>query len=195
MGDEAVALLRHLRSQARKLGLAIRTQTAARTSGSRAYALIDRESGRVVKADLPNLVEVQTQLWWIVRNRKREQSSLLVNEVRQELCPTCGTPRVAFFALCLSCGLDYEATRAPTPDNEPKPRWNGPSGGLYGGSLPQAQPIEPLASAQERIASRLAALAHEVGYRLQFGSLRQLAGGAIFGLIVGAIVALLGATR
>ncbi len=194
MRDEQPVQIRHLRTQAGKLGLAIKTKRASRSTGSRAYNVVDRNTGQVIGADLPDLVDVQTQLWWIVRDRAQHRSRPgFVNEVPEERCPTCGTPRVAFYRLCLSCGLDYEANRTATRIVQPKPPWRGPHGGLARQSTPQADQVEHQARAREPMTSRLAALTYDVADRLP--SWRQLAGGAIIGLVAGATVALLGALR
>jgi hypothetical protein len=188
--DEPVRELGHLRSQARKLGLSIRTQGTVRVPGSRAYSLRDRETGQVISSDLTDLADVQTQLWWIVRDRRRALSDpARVATVPKQQCPACGAERVAFFRLCTSCGLDYEASREATPDFAPKPPWKGPKGGLIGLPTPHAHPIrEP---ARESIRARLVGLVYDVGRGYRLGPVRVLVGGAVMGIIVGVMVGLL----
>ena len=111
--DDSTQPLNHLRSRARKLGLAIRKQRASRTSSEPLYRLLDRESGVVVRGDLP-LVDVSTELLWIVRQRRRavEQPG---SELRAEYCPLCATRRIGYFRYCRTCGRDYEAGPWPEP--------------------------------------------------------------------------------
>jgi len=194
--DGSVDQMRRLRSEARKSGLAIRTQRATRTRVSRAYDVIDRETGSVLCADIRTLVDVKTELWWIVRRRKQALSSPHpVNEAPEELCPACGTPRIAFFRLCSSCGLDYEPTRAPAPEFAPRLRSIG-AGGVSSRSVTEAHLRQREVSPWGSIKGQLVAFAYDVGHGYRFGPLRQLAGGAILGLLVGgALTIALGGLR
>lgn len=180
--------MNHLRSQARRLGLSIRTRRASRASGVRTFALVDRETGHVIETNLEDLSDVQTHLGWIVRQRRM---ALPLDDVPAEPCPACGTLRVAFFRWCLSCGLDYEANREPTLHMPRRPRWSGPGGRLFGRPLPEPRAILDRTPGRPSIVSRVVTRAYEVNDRFAFGLTRQLAGGAVVALVVGAMVVLL----
>ena len=190
MEDDSVGQMSHLRSQARKLGLAIRVQRTSRGKGLRLYSIVDRETGQAVYADV-QVADVQTRLTWIVRDRRRALEHPGLEEVpREERCPSCGTPRVSFFRFCKSCGLDYEATLKPAPAFRLEHPPNDPTTGPITWSEPQLPPIQRQARARESVAARVAGWASEVADGYRFGSLRVLAGGAILGLLIGTIIAL-----
>jgi hypothetical protein len=67
----------------------------------------------VIRGDLP-LVDISTELFWIVRQRRLavEQPGA---ELPTEYCPTCATRRIAYFRYCRTCGRDYEAGLWPEP--------------------------------------------------------------------------------
>jgi len=197
VGPESVHDINRLRAQARKLGVAIRTQRAPGVSGSRAYRLVDRETGHVFRADLSDLTDVQRQLWWILRKRRRSLASpLSLDDMPAEQCPACGRPRVAFFRLCLSCGLDYEASREPTLHMAAKPTWKGPNGRLVGDPKPVKHLLRGQPNHHKPMLSWLPQVAHDVRNGDRFVSLIPLAGGAVVALVAGAIVALvLGSSR
>ena len=104
--------MRHLRSQARKLGLKIQTRRATGSEPVR-YRVVDPATNAPIGADLLGLDDVQTRLWWIVREREREGAGEPPVVEETERCPVCGTPRMGFFRLCMTCGLDYEAQVKP----------------------------------------------------------------------------------
>jgi hypothetical protein len=188
--DESVRELGHLRSQARRLGLTIRTQGTIRTTGSRVYSLRDRETGQVISSDLTDLADVQTRLWWIVRDRRRALTvPSRVAPMPKDQCPMCGTPRLAFFRLCTSCGLDYEASREPTPHVGPRPPWKGPKGRLVRQPTPRGA-ISGDSSARPSIGARLTGFAHDIARGRRLGVVRVIVWGAAIGLLVGALVAL-----
>jgi len=119
MGVESKVELNRLRRQASQLGIAIRTQPGSGTSDQRDYSLVDRETDRVIYADIRGLVAVQDRLWWIIRDRKRAQSVPAGTiQTSEELCPSCGARRIGQFRWCLGCGLDYEASTKLAIDAE-----------------------------------------------------------------------------
>ncbi len=119
MGVESKVELSRLRRQASQLGIAIRTQPGSGAPGVRDYSLVDRDTGRVIYADIRGLVEVQERLWWIIRDRKRAPSLPAgVTQTSEELCPSCGARRIGQFRWCLGCGLDYEASTKLAIDAE-----------------------------------------------------------------------------
>ena len=167
MGDESVGQLRRLRLDARRLGLAIRTERPSQASGSRAYRVIDRATGQAIRADVQDLSGVQTLLWWMVRSRRRALSSpFVVNELPEALCRACGTSRVGFFRWCLSCRLDYDASPEPPPAGAPR------------------------VPAREPLTARLAGLAADVRHGYRFAPVRPLAGAAFLALLTATIVTL-----
>ncbi len=190
MESDSDSEMNHLREQARRLGLTIRTRRASRASGTRSYSFVERETGQVVGTDMQDLSDVQMRLWWIVRERRMVLAHPL-NDVPAERCPTCTTVRVAFFRWCLSCGLDYEATRDPKPPMARRPQWNGPRGRLFDQPPPEPRVILRPMEARRSITSPLAGLAYEIEDSFRFGLLGQLVGGAVVALIVGAMVVLL----
>ena len=113
MRDTSVDQMRHLRSQARKLGLKIQTRRATGSEPVR-YRVVDPATNAPIGADLLGLDDVQTRLWWIVREREREGAGEPPVVEETERCPVCGTPRMGFFRLCMTCGLDYEAQVKPS---------------------------------------------------------------------------------
>lgn len=188
--DDSVGQLSHLRSQARKLGLAIRAQRTSRGNGLRLYSIVDRETGQAMYADV-QLADLQTRLTWIVRDRRRALEHPGLEEVPpEERCPSCGTPRVSFFRFCKSCGLDYEATLKPAPAFRLEPPPNDPTPEPITWSEPELAPIQRQAPPRVSVAARIAGWVFEVADGYRFGSLRLLAGGAILGLLIGTIIAL-----
>jgi hypothetical protein len=190
VGDDSVGQLSHLRSQAKKLGLAIRVQRTSRGSASRLYSVIDRETGQVTYADV-QLADVQTRLMWIVRDRRLGLERPGPGDgPPEERCPSCGTRRVSFFRFCTACGLDYEATLKPTPAFLLEPRQHEPTGGRDTTLEPVVPPIQRPAPPGESVTARVAGWASDVANGYRFGWLRVLLGGAILGLLIGTIVAL-----
>lgn len=188
MKRESKTEIDRLRSQARRLDLTIRTQRGSRANGSRAYDLIDRTTGTVVHADVHGLADLQSQLWWIARDRLRAVAGQPpVDDLPQQLCPSCGTPRVAFFRSCLKCGLDYEASHEPGREVSSAPPDTVSARGT-GGLPPAPSRIQYPTPTREPLLARLAWFRYAVAYRY-FDSARELAVGAILGLLVGAIVA------
>ena len=190
MERESVDDMRRLRVQARRLGLAIRAERASRGSDQRTYRVIDSESGQVIGAGLHGTFDVREQLWWIIRERRGARSTPgAVTDPPTESCPACGTPRVGFFRLCLSCGLDYEAAREPTSTAGPKPL---PKERLA--AIPPATtevtPVLDRLPVREPLIAKLGRLAHDVRVGDRLGFLRPLAGAALVGLLAGGIVAL-----
>ncbi len=147
MRDTSVDQMRHLRSQARKLGLKIQTRRAVGSEPVR-YRVLDPATNAPIGADLLGLDDVQARLWWIVRDREREREGAGEPPAAEEVehCPVCGTPRMGFFRLCMTCGLDYEA-QVKTPADP----LGSSSNGLGNGTHPAAAPVEsgalPVASA------------------------------------------------
>ncbi len=192
VGSDSGGELHNVRSQARRLGLSIRTQRASRGSDVRTFAIVDRETGTVVDAGLQDLSDIQARLWWIVHRRRTALSGLPpTGDVPEELCPSCGTRRASFFRWCLSCGRDYEAGREPTLHMAPRPRWNGRTGRLYERRLPEPRLVLDKTPGRRSIVSRLAARAYEVNDGYPLGLVRQIVGGAVVAMVVAAMVVLL----
>lgn len=189
MGGESRGELNRLRSQARRMGIRIRTQPADGPSNSRAYSLIDRETGTVIYADVQGLADLQTRLWRIVRDRRFASANQLpANGATNELCPSCGSPRIGLFRWCRSCGLDYEANAHPQSDRAQDYRPHSAEPVV----LPPPPHLTQLLPPRERFA----ALRILVGKAYPFRSIRELGIGAILGLLVGVIVSIvLGGTR
>jgi tetrahydromethanopterin S-methyltransferase subunit F len=116
--------LTRLRAQARRLDLSIRTQRGTSASGERSYSLIERDGGRVLVSDLAGLTALERRLWLIARDRRQP-----VGVMRAELCAACGTPRVAFFRWCQTCGRDFEAERETLADTVSKTDFGRPGTG------------------------------------------------------------------
>jgi hypothetical protein len=111
VGERTAGEIERLRAQARRLGVSIRTKRATRAAPTRAYNLIEQESGRVLGADLQSVDEVRERLWWVVRERREGLIDPAVDpDAHGPPCPSCGTPRLAFFRWCRHCGLDLETT-------------------------------------------------------------------------------------
>jgi hypothetical protein len=111
VGDRTAGEIERLRAQARRLGVSIRTKRASEPSTTRAYSLIERASGRVIGADLVGVDEVRERLWWIVRERREGLiDPAVAPDAHGQPCPSCGTPRLAFFRWCRNCGKDLEET-------------------------------------------------------------------------------------
>jgi hypothetical protein len=106
--------MRHLRSQAKRLGLSIRTRRASRASGAPTYSLVDLKTGEVVAEGLLDRSDLTTRLWWIARERRRAASMVsAVPRVLETPCPVCGTLRIGMFRWCTSCGFDFEPIAHP----------------------------------------------------------------------------------
>jgi len=134
--------MRHLRSQARKLGLKIQTRRATESEPVR-YRVVDPATNIPIGAELLGLDDVQARLWWIVRERERAAAGDPPVVEETERCPVCGTPRMGFFRLCLTCGLDYEA-QVKTPGDPDHSLTNGLGNGTHALASPTA-PEPPLA--------------------------------------------------
>jgi hypothetical protein len=102
--------LSHIRSQAKKHGLSIRTRRSARVSGVDRFSLLDKATGAVLTSDIIGLEELRNEIWWTVRKRALASGELGPSQAPERTCPTCGTPRVGFLRLCRACGLEFEAT-------------------------------------------------------------------------------------
>ncbi len=75
------------------------------------YAVVERDGGRVVAAEVIGFAALQHRLWLIARDRR-----LSIEPQPSRSCPTCGAPLIANFRWCQSCGTDFEPWRAePTP--------------------------------------------------------------------------------
>jgi len=94
--------IKQLRRRARALGLSIRTKRASRSRPTPTYDLIETASGRLLAGGLASVVDIEGHLDSAAVARTD-------NDLRGEACPACGTPRVAFFRWCRSCGRDFEA--------------------------------------------------------------------------------------
>ena len=90
------------------MGLTIRTQRGTLPTGDRAYSVVERDSGRVLVVDVKGLDALERRLWIIARDRRQP-----VADVEATPCPACGTPRVAFFRWCQTCGRDFEPGLEP----------------------------------------------------------------------------------
>jgi hypothetical protein len=113
--------IKQLRRRARTLGLSIRTKRPSKSRPTPAYDVIETASGRLLSGGLSSLVDIQRHLESAVVDRRG-------SDARGEACPACGTPRLAFFRWCQSCGLDFETfktqsvaadTRLSRPDLAP----------------------------------------------------------------------------
>ena len=85
------------------------------------YAVIERDGGRVVAADIAGPAALEHRLWLIARDRR-----LSIEPQPSRNCPQCGAARVANFRWCQSCGTDFEPWRAepataPSPAPMPTP--------------------------------------------------------------------------
>ena len=80
-------------------------------SGERNYNLVELDGGKVLVADITGLTSLERRLWLIARERRQP-----VGVIRPELCAACGTPRVAFFRWCQTCGRDFESDRERPPE-------------------------------------------------------------------------------
>jgi len=109
VGDRTAGEIERLRAQARRLGVSIRTKRASGSAPTRAYNLVEQASGRVLGADLLGVDEVRERLWWIVRERREGLiDPAVAPDAHGAPCPSCGSPRLAFFRWCRHCGLDLE---------------------------------------------------------------------------------------
>jgi hypothetical protein len=96
--------IKQLRLRAKVLGISIRARRASQAKPVPAYDLIDSASGRVLYARL-SLADVELSL-----------------ARTQERCSSCGTPRLATFRWCRSCGGDFEPFKAAPPSIDPRAR-------------------------------------------------------------------------
>ena len=115
------------------MGLTIQTQRANAASPQRAYSLIERTTGTVLYGDIDGLIDVEAVLSRIVWDRQLARANGPPATVTGPSCPSCGTPRVGQFRWCRTCGRDFEPTahtvprwppfQLPEPDvmSEPKP--------------------------------------------------------------------------
>lgn len=193
MGGESNAQIKRLRSQARRLGIAIRMQPASRAWQSRAYSLIDRDTGRVIYTDVA-LDDVRTRLWWIMRDQRRATIPPVQGvEAPLERCPSCGTLRIASFRWCTSCGLDYEASIKLKP---------GPGAwalrqAAREASLPAdgRRKLIQRPGGREPLRTRLVDIGYGVGRDLRSAPLREAGIGVILALLVGVMVSIVASAR
>ncbi len=131
--------LDRLRQRARRQGVAIRTQKASSAGAPSTYSLVDRETGAVLHSGIGDLAGIEALLSGALvvaptgaladppSDIPIDASSDLptpasgdppadapsvapvIWRAPDEICPSCGTPRVGHFRWCRSCGLDYEA--------------------------------------------------------------------------------------
>lgn len=184
MGGEPEADIKVLRSQARRVGITIRTQRPRGGSKARAYSLIDRDSGMVIYSDIQALADLQTRLWWIVRDRRFALAGgRPVTATTTESCPSCGTSRVGQFRWCRSCGLDYESTI------------HQPSANVFERADVGMFPPPPRLTLLPPPRGRFGALRDAVSPSYHFSSWRELGIAAVVGLLVGFLVTILGGSR
>ena len=173
--------MNRLRSQARRVGITIRAQRADGNVKARAYNLIDRETGAVIYANVEGLVDLQTRLWWITRDRRFAIANRLpADGTTTESCPACGTHRVGLFRWCRSCGFDYEPESHVPSDDVVR----GAGESVMFAPQPHFTQLVPPRE-------RFGALRNVVGHVLHFNSWRELGIGAILALLVGVVVSLL----
>jgi hypothetical protein len=182
-----------MRSEAGRIGIAIRTRRPHGTTKRRTYSLIDRSTGTVLFENVDGLVDLETRLARIAWERELASArGLPAKEAPAQSCPTCATKRTGRFRWCRSCGFDYEATVHQEPQRlaftlpaEVPARPTGPP--------PVARPTALLRDVQPE---RFPALGHGFMDRDLFRSARQVGIGAILGLLIGVIVAIvIAATR
>ena len=187
MGGESNSDLKRLRTQARKLDIAIRAQRASRPSQPRAYRLIDRATGREIQANL-GLDELSTRLWWITRDRHRAESGPV--QTHSEACPSCGTSRIGSFRWCTSCGHDYEASLKSSPHQSIV----GPRDDdlfLQGPGTRDPIPRPDAAGRRTRVVER----GFGIWRTVRSIPWRELAIAAMVGVVIGVIVTIAASTR
>jgi predicted RNA-binding Zn-ribbon protein involved in translation (DUF1610 family) len=107
-----------------------------------------------------------------------------------EYCPSCGTHRIAFFAFCPTCGLDYRAIWSGSVD------WGPPSPSSLGGTAwGHVAPSESLDNAPIHAATIAVSSATESAHatRRRFASPPEIALGVIAGTVLGVIAIIMGA--
>ncbi len=193
MGGESNGEIRRLRSQGQRLGIAIRMQRSSPASQSRAYSLIDRDTGKVIYADVA-LDDVQTRLWWIMRDRRRVTiAPVQAAQTPPERCSSCGTLRIAAFRWCTSCGFDYEASIKPSP--YPSTWATGPAAADV--LLPTEARRKPVDLPRGRapLRTRLVEFGYWAWRDLRSAPLREIGIGAVLALLVGVIVSIVASAR
>lgn len=148
-------------------------------------------------ADVP-LDNLQTRLWWITRDRRSGLATQQrTREVARQLCPSCGTSRIAFFRWCTCCGRDFEAshelrdqlgvTPRSGPGADPDPglelaRARGTPVAREPAGLRRAPP-----SVMDREYPQLSDGARKLGEGAALGLL-----GLLVGVVVGVVLAIMG---
>jgi hypothetical protein len=198
VNDDPTQQLKHLRSRARKLGIAIRKQPASRRTPGELYRLLDRESGELVRGDLP-LVDVSTELFWIVRKRRQAVEEPGA-ELRPEYCPSCATRRIAYFRYCRTCGRDYEAGQTPTPrlDTRSDVLWLHEVTALEGSSRSASETValpaqQPLISAPSSLPLEATGQPKETRRWYRSVSPPEVAVGVFLGTVIAVIATIVGA--
>ena len=115
-----------IRLLARTHGLKIRARQVSRGSSQRSYSVLDGETGESLVV-APDLDELKTRLWWVIRQREVKPPVGAAGEVPREPCPVCGTPRVGALRFCRSCGQDFEPIRVSEPATTPVPSTSLPT--------------------------------------------------------------------
>ena len=198
MGGPPKGDIARLRRRAGALGITIRTQRANRASDRRAYTLVDRTSGMVLHRDIDALIDVEAALARLVWDRQRARADGPPAPDAPPSCPACGTLRVGQFRWCRSCGHDFEAMAHIVA------RWPPFQLAEPAADAISSQPVEepPLPAPVSDLAPRARILPeprHRPGLEFRIGSrdrlsslpIRQLEVGALIGLIVGVITAVL----
>ena len=114
-----------IRLLARTHGLKIRARQVSRGSSQRSYSVLDGETGESLVV-APDLDELKTRLWWVIRQREVKPPVGAAGEVPREPCPVCGTPRVGALRFCRSCGQDFEPIRVSERATTPVPSTSVP---------------------------------------------------------------------
>jgi hypothetical protein len=201
--NDASQQMARIRLLARTHGLKIRARQVSRGSSQRAYSVLDGETGESLVV-APDLDELKTRLWWVIRQREVKPPVGATGEVPREPCPRCGTPRVGALRFCRSCGLDFEPVRVSEPTTTPvtpTPVSSSPATSLPATSSPAASslfrstpvtssrimvtPIATVASAplaSSRVGSARLAAAAEPDPDPSHSSVTARAGGAVRGV-------------
>ena len=191
--DDSIQQLKHLRPQARRSGSRIRKQRPARRSGETLYRLLDRQNGEVIRRDVA-LVDVPTELFWILRDQRRALRSPV--SLPEDHCPSCGEQRMGFFRYCRACGFDYEPEHIPMPGLDTRtdvlwlqePAATHPPFTLEPAPLPAhhaALPAPPISVDVDAPPRR--------GFRSRFASPPELAVGVVVGVLLGVMATIVGA--